>query len=240
MVPNFSDLNRNSEKNVTERAELCIVSAVSLGGSLYTYKGNNNMNRKRITLFYCFAIFGVIFFCLAPHTFGQDTAGETEPQEYTIGSGDVLDIITWKEVDFSREELFVRIDGKVTFPLLGDIQAAGRTPQQLKEDIQKRLQTYVGNPVVTVTVRVPGSQKFYILGEVVRTGEYNLTKHLTIIQAFALAGGFTEWASKDEIILFRRENGKEKIIRVDYKKIIKGEEFNNNIYIKANDTIIVP
>lgn len=159
---------------------------------------------------------------------------------YVIGSGDVLDIITWKEVDFSREELFVRIDGKITFPLLGDIQAAGRTPQQLKEDIETQLKAYVSSPVVTVTVRVPGSQKFYILGEVIRIGEYDLLKNLTIIQAFALAGGFTEWASKDEIILFRIEDGKEKIIRVDYKKIVKGEDFSNNIYIKANDTIIVP
>ncbi|RJP77260.1 MAG: polysaccharide export protein [Desulfobacteraceae bacterium] len=170
---------------------------------------------------------------------GNDTLF-AEIKDYAIGSGDVLDIITWKEADFSREELFVRIDGKVTFPLLGDIQAAGRTPQQLKEDIERQLKTYVGSPVVTVTVRVPGSQKFYILGEVVRTGEYNLVKHLTIIQAFALAGGFTEWASKDEIILFRVEEGKEKIIRVNYKKILKGDDFNNNIFIKANDTIIVP
>ncbi|MFH2066609.1 MAG: polysaccharide biosynthesis/export family protein [Pseudomonadota bacterium] len=170
----------------------------------------------------------------------QNIPAPSKNPDYTIGSGDVLDIITWKEADFSREELFVRIDGKITFPLLGDIQAAGRTPQQLKEDIENQLKTYVGSPVVTVTVRVPGSQKFYILGEVVRTGEYNLVTHLTIIQAFALAGGFTEWAAKDEIILFRIEDGKEKIIRVNYKKIIKGEDFNNNIYIKANDTIIVP
>ncbi|MBA4366821.1 MAG: sugar ABC transporter substrate-binding protein [Desulfobacterium sp.] len=205
-----------------------------------------NLNSKKCFYFAC--LFWVVIFILpqvsfcelAEITVKKKIASPSDTAEYTIGSGDVLDITTWKEADFSREELFVRIDGKITFPLLGDIQAAGRTPQQLKISIEKQLATYVGSPVVTVNVRVPGSQKFYVLGEVVRTGEYNLVKHLTIIQAFALAGGFTEWASKDEIILFRVEDGKEKIIRVDYKSILKGENFENNILIKANDTIIVP
>ena len=197
---------------------------------------------------YCIYLFWTVIFIFPQVSFCQllevngknNTPTSFTIADYTIGSGDVLDITTWKEADFSREELFVRIDGKVTFPLLGDIQAAGRTPQQLKVSIEKQLATYVGSPVVTVNVRVPGSQKFYVLGEVVRTGEYDLVKHLTIIQAFALAGGFTEWASKDEIILFRIEDGKEKIIRVNYKSILKGENFENNILIKANDTIIVP
>ena len=206
------------------------------------------MNLKTKKYLCCVCLFWIVILILPQVAFCQSietkdkkiTSLSSATKGYTIGSGDVLDIITWKEADFSREELFVRIDGKITFPLLGDVQAAGRTPQELKEDIEKKLATYVGSPVVTVNVRVPGSQKFYVLGEVVRTGEYNLVKHLTIIQAFALAGGFTEWASKDEIILFRVEDGKETIIRVDYKSILKGENFENNILIKANDTIIVP
>lgn len=205
-----------------------------------------NLKLKKYLHYVCFFWIGILIlpqvsFCQSVEAKDQKiTSLSSATKGYIIGSGDVLDIITWKEADFSREELFVRIDGKITFPLLGDIQAVGRTPQELKEDIEKKLATYVGSPVVTVNVRVPGSQKFYVLGEVVRTGEYDLVKHLTIIQAFALAGGFTEWASKDEIILFRIEDGKEKIIRVDYKSILKGENFENNILIKANDTIIVP
>jgi polysaccharide export outer membrane protein len=93
---------------------------------------------------------------------------------------------------------------------------------------------------VTVTIVESGSQRFYILGEVEETGEYPLAKHLTVLQAFALAGGFTEWASKDEIILMRRENGKDATIRVDYKDIVKGENLEQNVKIKADDTIIVP
>jgi len=159
---------------------------------------------------------------------------------YKIGSGDILEITTWKEPDFSREEVLVRIDGKITFPLLGDIQASGRTPLQLKKNIETGLKDFVESPVVTVTVRNSESQKFYILGEVVNTGEYNLIKDLTVLQAFALAGGFTEWASKKEIILMRYEDGKDKIYRINYKDIMKGKDFSQNIHIKANDTIIVP
>ena len=124
--------------------------------------------------------------------------------------------------------------------MLDDVQAAGRTPLQLKNDIEKALKAYIETPVVTVTVRNPQSQRFYILGEVARTGEYDLVKELTVLQAFALAGGFTEWASKKEIILMRQVKGKEKIIRINYKNIIKGKDFSRNVFIKANDTIIVP
>lgn len=173
-----------------------------------------------------------------PQISGTDTS--TIAENYQIGSGDVLEIVTWKEEDFTKDEVIVRVDGKITFPLLDDLQAAGLTPIQLKNNIEKNLTNFVDSPEVTVTVRNPGSQKFYILGEVMRTGEYPLIKNLTVLQAFALAGGFTEWASKKEIILFRRENGHEKTIRINYKDIVSDKDFSQNIQIKANDTIIVP
>ncbi len=160
--------------------------------------------------------------------------------EYTIGIGDVLEIVTWKEPDFSREEILVRLDGKISFPLLDDVQTAGRTPTQLKKHIETKLKEYVASPSVTVTIVNAASQKFYILGEVVNTGEYPLVKDLTVLQAFAIAGGLTEWASKKEIILFRREAGKEKAIRINYRKIVKGDNLKQNVLIKADDTIIVP
>jgi len=176
-------------------------------------------------------------------------AGEQKPSTvdtksgsnyYRIGSGDILDINTWKENDFSRTGILVRIDGKISFPLLNDIQAAGQTPFQLKKKIEKKLTNFIENPVVTVTVTSPDSKKIYILGEVTNTGEYPLVKNLTVLQAFALAGGFTEWASKKEIILFRIENGKKKMIRINYKDISKGKDFSQNVQLKADDTIIVP
>jgi len=170
----------------------------------------------------------------------QTWSAKASAQDYQIGAGDVLEITTWKEPDFSREGILVRLDGKLTFPLLNDVQAAGLSTLELKGVIESGLKDYVSNPVVTVNVKQPLSKRFYILGEVQRTGEYPLVKHLTVLQAFALAGGFTEWAAKDEIILLRSEGGKEKIYRIDYKDITKGKDLSQNIKIKPDDTIIVP
>ncbi len=164
---------------------------------------------------------------------------EAKKGDYRIGGGDILEIMTWKEPDFSRELLF-RIYGKITFPLLDDIKVAGFTPMQVKKHIENRLKSFVSHPIVNITVKSPQSQKFYILGEISGTGQYDLVKNLTVLQAFALAGGFTEWASKKEIILVRQEDGKEKIIRINYKNIARGKDFSQNILIKADDTIIVP
>lgn len=163
----------------------------------------------------------------------------TDTSTYRIGCGDILGIMTWKEKDFTTSVL-VRTDGKITFPLLGDIQAAGRTPMDLAREITTRLKEYITVPTVTVTVNSPGSQQFYILGEVAKTGQYPLTTNLTALQAFALAGGFTEWASKKEILLMRKVDGKEKIFHINYKEILKGNDSDQNLQIQAGDTIIVP
>ena len=212
------------------------------------------MRKSLLILSFCIAL---ILAFNTPHVYSADKTnsapGKNESSEtgkgwtpwvsldsYKIGSSDVLEIVTWKEPDFTRKEILVRIDGKISFPLLGDIQASGRTPLQVKDKIEAGLKDYIDNPIVTVTVKLPGSQKFYILGEVENTGEYVLMKDLTVLQAFALAGGFTKWASKKEIILLRHEDGKETIIRVNYKEIVKGKDFSQNIHIKVNDTIIVP
>ncbi len=202
---------------------------------------------KRIRIWGCLLIFGILSplvtggAAFAENAATAPAAATAEAEgTYRIGSGDLLKIITWKEPDFSREEVLVRIDGKISFPLLNDIQAAGRTAMALKAAIEAGLTDYVDSPEVTVTVISPVSQKFYILGEVARTGEYPIVKSLTVLQAFAVAGGFTEWASKKEIILFRQEEGGEKILRVNYKDIVKGKNLKNNIPIKADDTIVVP
>lgn len=182
----------------------------------------------------------IVLIILAFAAVAQPTWAAEQGGTYRIGSGDVLEIVTWKEPDFTREEVLVRTDGYISFPLLNDVRAAGLTPAELKKSLETGLTAYVSNPEVTVTIVTAGSQRFYILGEVVNTGEYPLVKHLTVLQAFALAGGFTEWASKDEIILMRKENGKDVTIRVDYKDIADGKNLEQNVTIKADDTIIVP
>ena len=123
---------------------------------------------KRHSCFICLVI--IISFCITPVCLGEepssasdkDVPAATEVDSYRIGSGDILEILTWKETDFSREDILVRTDGKITFPLLDDVQAAGQTTLELKKNIQARLKDFVGNPVVTVTVRNPGSQKLNV------------------------------------------------------------------------------
>ena len=170
----------------------------------------------------------------------KSTAAKPAIASYTIGAGDELRIVTWKETDFTLDTVLVRTDGKISFPLLNDVQAAGLTPMMLKDVLETGLKSYVAAPVITVTVTNAGSQKFYILGEVSRTGEYPIVKDLSVLQAFALAGGFTEWASKDEILLIRRDGGQKKVYKIDYKDMAKGKNLGQDLLIKADDTIIVP
>ena len=197
------------------------------------------------TLFTLLAIAG-LFSIINTSTFAGETADlatqeqKKEQGTYIIGAGDILEITTWKEEDFSRETVPVRLDGMITFPLIDDIRAEDRTTMEIKAAIEERLKDFVSEPNVTVYLQASLSKKFYILGEVVQTGEYPLMKNYTVLQAFALAGGFTEWASKKEIILLRQENGKEKIYRINYKEITKGKDLSQNLKIKTDDTIIVP
>jgi polysaccharide export outer membrane protein len=187
---------------------------------------------------------------LAFSTFLPAFAGETADlasQEksqgqgtYIIGAGDILEITTWKEEDFSRETVPVRLDGMITFPLIDDIPAEGRTTMQVKAAIEEKLRDYVSAPNVTVHLQASLSKRFYVLGEVVNTGEYPLIKNYTVLQAFAMAGGFTEWASKKEILLLRKVDGEDKILRINYRQIIKGKDFDQNVRIQPDDTIIVP
>jgi polysaccharide export outer membrane protein len=170
----------------------------------------------------------------------QTWSAKSQSTDYRIGAGDLIEISVWKEPDLSRKEILVRVDGKISFPLVGDIQAAGLTPAELTEAIQKGLANYVTAPVVTVTITNPGSQKVYVLGEVTKTGEYQVLKNLTVLQAFALAGGFTQWAAKDEIILIRKDGAKDRIYKINYKDIVKGRDVENNLVLQANDTIVVP
>ena len=192
-----------------------------------------------IKCFFCsFFMLLVAYFCIAGNV-AADSAESSTDGDYKIGIGDVLQVTTWKEEDLTFEKVFVRNDGKITIPLLDDIQAAGCTTMELKKAIETGLAEFVEAPTVTVTLANPGSQKYYILGEVIGVGEYPLIKKLTVVQAFALAKGFTEWASKDEIILVRRNNGKEQMIKIDYDDITDGE-LENDIQLKADDIIIVP
>ena len=158
--------------------------------------------------------------------------------EYRIAKADVLEINVWREEELTRT-VTVRNDGKISMPLVDDIQAAGRTPMDLKQQIQEKLSEYIENPVVTVIVAAQEGQQFFVIGEVASIGVYPLGQDLTVVQALALTGGFTEWADKDDIVILRREDGQEKRINIDYDDIVSGKAPEQNILLQANDTLIV-
>jgi polysaccharide export outer membrane protein len=158
---------------------------------------------------------------------------------YVIGAQDVLDISVWKEPELTRV-VPVRPDGKISLPLLNDVQAAGLTPAQLEAQITESFKKYVTNPQVTVIVKEINSQRVYILGEVTRAGAYPLLPGMTVLQALSSAGGFTQFANMKKIYVLRVENGKQEKYPFNYKEVVDGKKSEENIFLKAGDQIVVP
>ena len=163
----------------------------------------------------------------------------TADPNYVIVAQDVLDINVWKEPDVSRT-VPVRPDGKISLPLLNDVQAAGLTPAQLAAQVTDSLKKYVTNPQVTVIVTVINSQRVYILGEVTRPGAFPLIPGMSVLQALSSAGGFTQFAKVKSIFVRRFENGKEEKFPFNYREVIGGKKPEQDILLKAGDTIVVP
>lgn len=170
---------------------------------------------------------------------GATAKPATADPNYVIGAQDVLDISVWKEPEITRT-VPVRPDGKISLPLLNDVQAAGLTPLQLTAQITESLKKYVTNPQVTVIVSQINSQRVYILGEVTRPGAYPLLPGMTVLQALSSAGGFTIFAKMSKIYVLRQENGKQEKYPFNYKEVLAGKHADENIVLKAGDTIVVP
>lgn len=159
---------------------------------------------------------------------------------YVIGENDVLDIDVWKEKEISRQ-IPVRPDGKISLPLIGEIQAAGLTPLQLQDKVTQDLKAYIDNPEVTVIVDNPRSHQFNIVGQVVRPGTYPLSESMTVLDALAEAGGFRDFAKQTKIYVLRPASGGIRVrILFNYKKVIRGDNLQENVALKPGDTIVVP
>lgn len=159
---------------------------------------------------------------------------------YVIGENDVLDIDVWKEKEISRQ-VPVRPDGKISLPLIGEIQAGGLTPLQLQENVTQQLKAYIDNPEVTVIVDDPRSHQFNIVGQVTRPGTYPLSESMTVLDAIAEAGGFKDFAKQTKIYVLRPAPGGIRVrILFNYKKVIRGDNLQENVVLKPGDTIVVP
>lgn len=161
-------------------------------------------------------------------------------KKYVIGENDLLDIDVWKEKEISRQ-IPVRPDGKISLPLIGEVQAAGLTPIQLQDTITQDLKSYIDNPEVTVIVDDPRSHQFNIVGQVARPGTYPLTESMTVLDALAEAGGFRDFAKQTKIYVLRPSPGGIRVrIPFNYKKVIRGANLQENVPLKPGDTIVVP
>lgn len=165
--------------------------------------------------------------------------GVTAPPDYVIGPDDQLAILFWRDKDISGD-VTVRPDGKISLPLLNDIQAAGLTPDQLREKIVDEAKRYIDDPNATVVVKGINSLKVFITGQVAKPGPYALTSPTTVLQLISTAGGLNEYAKEKGIMIMRTENGRQVAMKFNYKDVVRGKNLKQNILLKPGDTVIVP
>jgi polysaccharide export outer membrane protein len=165
--------------------------------------------------------------------------GVTPPTGYLIGPDDHLTVMFWREKDLSAD-VVVRPDGKISLPLLNDVQAAGLTPEQLRDKVTEEAKRYVEDPVATVVVRQINSRKVFITGQVSKPGPYPLTSPTTVLQLISTSGGLLEYAKRDKIVIMRTENGKQIQLRFNYDQVIDGKNLKQNVELKPGDTVLVP
>ena len=161
------------------------------------------------------------------------------PGDYTIGPDDILTIVFWKEKDMSSD-VAVRPDGRISLPLLNDVDAAGLTPEQLRVKLAAAADKFLEEPTVTVVVKQINSRKVFITGQVPKPGPYPLTGPTNVVQLIAMAGGVLEYADSENIVIMRTVNGKPMSYEFNYKDVAKRKNLGQNIELKPGDTIIVP
>lgn len=177
----------------------------------------------------------------------KDTKAATAPDSatfspesgYRLQAGDILEISVWKETDLQREVL-VRPDGSFSFPLAGEIDARGKTVDDVRAILVDHLQKYVPSPVVSVAVKQIGGNRVYVVGKVNKAGDFPLTNPLDVMQAISLAGGVTPYAAVNNIVILRRQNGRQQSFRFKYSDVARGRSLSQNIQLESGDTVVVP
>ena len=212
-------------------------------------RGSSKMRLDGLRSFACVAAIFCIFLTLT-HAQARQTAGSTQqtgsangaplvlPKGYVIGPEDVLSVVVWREKDLSGD-VVVRPDGKISLPLLNDVQAAGYTPEQLAEIVEKAAIKYVTDSDTTVIVKQINSRKVFVLGEVGKPGAFPLTSEMNVLQLIASVGGLAEFADKKNVMILRIENGKERRFKFNYNEVIEGKNLQQNIMLQPGDTVLV-
>jgi polysaccharide biosynthesis/export protein len=162
-----------------------------------------------------------------------------EHEPYRVQPGDVLGVSVWKEESLQGEVL-VRPDGGLSFPLVGDVAASGKSIQELTKEFTDRLEHYIPKPVVTIQVKTIGGNRVYVVGKVTKAGEFTFSKPVDVMQALAMAGGTTEFAALNDIVILRRDNGLLKAIRFRYGDVEHGKDLSQDVLLRSGDTVVVP
>ncbi len=184
-----------------------------------------------------FALFGIVE--SAAKEAGIPPLTAPAGPDYRMGPEDVLEISVWREETLQKQAL-VRPDGGISFPLVGNIQAAGRTAEEIRLEITARLKKFIPDPVVSVAVLKLSGYKIYILGKVNRPGEFVVGRYVDVLQALSMAGGLTPFADEDSIKIVRKVDGNDVVLPFDYAKVRKGRGLQYNIQLRSGDTVVVP
>jgi polysaccharide export outer membrane protein len=199
----------------------------------------------RTHVFASIAVIGLVFAgpaaaqTPAAHSSTPATAAPVVPGDYVIGADDALSIVFWRDKDMSVE-VVVRPDGKISLPLLNEVQAAGYTPEQLRGQLVEAASKYLEEPNATVVVKEIRSRKVFITGNVAKPASYPLTGEMNVVQLIAQAGGLLEYADSKNIVVMRTEAGKQQHFKVNYNDVIKQKNVAQNISLKPGDTVVVP
>lgn len=171
--------------------------------------------------------------------FAAAPAPHAAEPEFLIGPEDVLEISVWKE-DGLKKDVLVRPDGGLSFPLVGDLQAAGKSIEALRTEIARRLEKFIPEPVVAVVVQRVASNKIFVIGRVLKPGEFAAGRYVDVLQALSMAGGLTPFADEKDIKVLRRENGSQTLHRFDFRAVSRGEKLEQNIRLQGGDVVVVP
>jgi len=164
---------------------------------------------------------------------------QTVDAAYIVQPGDTLGVTVWKEQDL-QGEILVRPDGGMTFPLAGEIAAAGHTVEDIRKTLQARLSKYIPDPVVTVLVKKTDGSRIFVVGKVARPGDFLLIRPMDVMQALSLAGGATPYADVNGIRILRRDGTRQEEFRFRYDDVRRGKNLSQNILLKSGDTVVVP
>ena len=192
-----------------------------------------------MTRFHALLLAIAAVFSLSTHTVLAEGPDAAAAGHYQIQPGDVLGISVWKEEDLTQD-VIVRPDGYISFPLIGEIEAAGHTLEETRLQLAGGLKKYIPDAVVTVSVRQLSGNRIYVIGKVNRPGEFPITRYVDVMQALSMAGGTSTYAALNKIRILRRNNGKLTAIPFRYGDVEKGEHLEQNIVLKAGDVVVVP